>query len=453
MDIAGLKKKLGEQGVEYFFGAYVDGLGVPKSKCVPLAHLEDAFEGSELYTVGALESMGPLGPNEDECAGMPDLDTTVVLPWDRRYALAFADLAFKGQPYSHCSRTVLKQQLAAAAEMGFAVNMGVEPEVYILREDEEGAWRPFVGEDELNLPTRGYDIETTMLADRFLAPMVGYMNELGWDVYSFDHEGGDGQYEFDFSYCDMLGMCDRMILFRLMSKHVARELGCIATYMPKPWSSAFGSGAHMNVSLADLKTGKNAFQAANGGAAVGAHGYTQTAYHFTAGVMKHCEAIMAVACPTVNSYKRLNPRGLMNEMSWAPVYRAYGHNNRTLALRLPVNRKCLELRIADSATNFYLSSALMLAAGLDGIRDGLEAGDPVEIDTYSMPEEDLAARGIHRLPRTLGSAIDAFAESELAKATLGPEFHDSFTKYKRAEWDEYCLVVGDWEKERYLHMI
>ena len=453
MDDKGLVESLSKQGVEYFFGAYVDGLGIPKSKCVPLTHLEDALKGSELYTVGALEAMGPLGPNEDECAGIPDIESTVILPWDRRYALAFADLEFKGEPYSHCSRTVLKRQLAAAAKLGLAVNMGVEPEVYILRRDDAGEWRPFVGEDELNVPTRGYDLETTMLADGFLAPMIRYMNDLGWDVYSFDHEGGDGQYEFDFDYCDMLGMCDRMILFRLMSKLVARELDCIASHMPKPWSSAFGSGAHMNVSLADIETGKNVFDAANGREARGEHGYTADTYHFTAGVLKHCETIMAVACPTVNSYKRLNPRGLMNEMSWAPVYRAYGHNNRTLALRLPVNRKCLELRIADSATNFYLCSALMLAAGLEGIRDKVDPGEPVEIDTYSLEEEELAERGIHRLPRTLGTSIDAFAESDLAKATFGEEFHDSYTKYKRAEWDEYCLVVGEWEKERYLHMI
>ncbi len=452
MDIAAVKAELASQGVEYFFGAYVDGLGVPKSKCVPLEHLGDALEGSELYTVGALEAMGPLGPNEDECAGIPDFETAVVLPWDKRYALAFADLTFKGEPYSHCSRTVLRRQVAAAADMGLTANMGVEPEVYVLRRDDDGDWRPFVAEDERNLPTRGYDIETTMLADSFLSPMLGHMKELGWDVYSFDHEGGDGQYEFDFDYCDMLGMCDRMVLFRLMSKHVARELGCIATYMPKPWSSAFGSGAHMNVSLADAKTGENVFDARSGGEARGEHGYTELAYHFTAGVLKHAEAIMAAACPTVNSYKRLNPRGLMNEMSWAPVYRAYGHNNRTLALRLPVNRKCVELRIADSATNFYLSSALMLAAGLEGIRDKLEPGGPVELDTYSMEESELAEQGIHRLPRTLGHSVDAFAASDLARDTFGAEFHDSFVKYKRAEWEEFCLVVGEWEKERYLHL-
>ncbi len=446
-----LKRSLQAAGVRYFFGAYVDGLGVPKSKCVPIEHLSDALRGSELYTVGALELMGPLGPNEDECVGRPDLASTTVLPWDRRYAVAFADLEFKGRPYSHCSRTVLKRQAAAAADMGFKVNMGVEPEVYVLRR-VDGEWRPFVSEDVVNRPTRGYDLETTILADKFLEPMVGYINGLGWDVYSFDHEGGDGQYEFDFGYTDVLAMCDRMVLFRLMAKHVARELGCIASFMPKPWSHAFGSGAHLNISLAALKTGANAFEPAAGQEGRGGRGYDDIAYHFTAGVLRHATAINAVVCPTINSYKRLNPRGQMNEMSWAPVYQAYGHNNRTLMCRLPMNRRCLELRNADSAVNFYLGAAFAVAAGLEGVRQRLDPGEPVEFNTYDVSEDELESRGIRRLPRTLGQAIEAFAEDELAKAVFGPEFHASYAAYKRAEWQEYCLTVGEWERERYLQL-
>jgi glutamine synthetase len=448
---AELQEKLTSQGVQYFFGAYVDGLGVPKSKAVPIDCLDKAAAGSELYTVGALEAMGPLGPNEDECVALPDLATTTVLPWDRRYAVAFADLHFAGQPYSHCSRNVLKRQLEAAAAMGFQVNMGVEPEVYVLRQ-ANGEWRPFVAEDERNRPTRGYDIETTMLADSFLEPMVKYINELGWGVYSFDHEGGAGQYEFDFGYCDALAMADRMVLFRLMAKHVARSIGCIATFMPKPWSGSFGSGAHFNISLASTKTSKNLFEAESAANSRDGRGYAELAYHFTAGVLRHAEAISAVVCPTINSYKRLNPRGHMNEMSWAPVYRAYGQNNRTLMCRLPMNRRCLELRNADSAVNFYLGAAITIAAGLDGVRQKMDPGPSVDFNTYDLPEEELEARGIHRLPRTLGQAIEAFATSDLAKETFGAKFHESFAKYKRAEWQEYCLVVGEWERERYLHL-
>jgi glutamine synthetase len=450
--LADIRRQLTDAGVKYVFGAYVDAHGVPKSKCVPLEHLESMAGGSELYTVGALEGMGELGPNEDECEGHPDLSAVRVLPWDRRFALAPADLVFHGEPYSHDSRHVLKRQLALAGELGYTFNVGIEPEVYVLRE-VDAEWRPWVREDLYHGPTRGYDIETTMLADPFLEPMVHYMTELGWEVYSFDHEGGHGQYEFEFRYTDALEMADRMVLFRLMAKHVARTLGCIATFMPKPFDENFGSGAHVNMSLADIETGENCFEAGpTEDSSNGYRGYSRLAYQFTAGVLRHARAITAVACPTVNSYKRLLPVGHMDHITWAPVYQAYGHNNRTLMCRLPVNRRCTELRIADSASNFYLVMGLTLAAGLQGIREELDPGEPVNVDTYSVPDVELAKRGVHRLPRNLGEAIEAFEQDELACETFGEEFHASYVKLKRSEWEAYSTVVSEWERTHYLHL-
>jgi glutamine synthetase len=447
-----LLASLREQGVRYLFGAYVDAHGVPTSKCVPIDFLFNLAGGSELYTVGALEGMGVLGPNEDECSGIPDLDRMVVLPWDRRYAVAPADLEFHGAPYTHDSRAVMKRQLAAAAELGYTFNTGVEPEVYVLR-DVDGDWQPWVPEDMYNLPTRGYDLETTMLADAFLEPMVEHMTALGWEVYSFDHEGGDGQYEFEFVHTDALEMADRMVVFRLMAKHVARTLGCISTFMPKPFDHNFGSGAHVNMSLADLETGENRFEAGPADSAANGHrAYSELAHQFTAGVLRHARAITAVACPTVNSYKRLLPVGRMDHITWAPVYQAYGHNNRTLMCRLPMNRRCTELRTADSAANFYLVMGLALAAGLEGVRERLDPGEPVNVDTYTVGDDELARRGVHRLPRNLGEAIDAFEADELARATFGDEFHASFVKLKRSEWDAYSTVISEWEREQYLHL-
>jgi glutamine synthetase len=441
-----VRDRLTDEGVRYLFGAYVDMHGVPKSKCVPVRHMSSMFEGSELYTVGALEGMGELGPNEDECQGFPDLSALTVLPWDRRYAVAPANLTFHGQPYLHDTRHLLQVQLAQLAELGLTCNMGIEPEVYVLRQGEDGTYRPWVAEDGLNLPTRGYDLETTILADRFLEPMVDYMGELGWDVYSFDHEGGDGQYEFEFRYTDALGMADRMVLFRLLAKHVARTLGCMATFMPKPFSDNFGSGAHMNISLADLDSGENRFEEDGG-----PHGYSKLARQFTAGMLEHGEAITAIVCPTVNSYKRLTPVGHMNSISWAPVYRAYGHNNRTLMCRLPTNRHCVELRTADSACNFYLATAVAIGAGLDGIRRELDPGEPINADTYGIADSELAAGGVHRLPATLGQAVDSLERDEVVRAVMGPELHDTFVAYKRREWDEFNTVVSNWEIDEYLH--
>lgn len=450
-----VRKRLAEEGVRYVFGAYVDIHGIPKAKCVPIEHFEDMAAGSELYTVGALEGMGDLGPNEDECVGVPDIDAVTVLPWDRRYAVAPANLFLHDEPYSHDFRRLLQRQVDAAAEMGFVCNLGVEPELYVLKPDGDD-FVPWIDEDTRRGTTRGYDIENTMLADRFLEPMVQYMNSLGWDVYSFDHEGGDGQYEFDFRYSDALTMADRMTLFRLMAKHVARSLGCIASFMPKPTSTAYGSGFHLNVSLADKATGKNVFERRADGASNDRVpvevGYEDVAYQFTAGLLEHADALTAVLAPTVNSYKRLLPRGMMNEISWAPVYRAYGYNNRTLMLRLPVNRRCVEIRVADSAANIYLGTALALAAGLDGIRRQLKAGDPVNTDTYSASEDELRAAGVHRLPTTLGEAVAEFEASEFAREVLGSEVHATFAGLKEAEWLTYNTVVTDWEREQYLHL-
>jgi glutamine synthetase len=446
-----LREKLRQEGVKYFFGAYVDIHGVPKSKCVPIEHLEAALSGSELYTVGALEGMGDLGPNEDECAGIPDLSNITVLPWDRRYAVAPADLVLHGEPYSHDSRYVLRRQMEMAQDLGYGLNMGVEPEVYVLRESDDGTIVPFVAEDALNAPTRGYDLETTMLADAFLAPMVGYINELGWDVYSFDHEGGDGQYEFDFGYTDALHMADRMLIFRLMAKHAARSIGCFASFMPKPFVDSFASGGHLNLSLAD-ESGENAFAARDGNGSARDPGYTDLAYQFTAGVLRHADAITALACPTVNSYKRLLPHGFMREITWAPVYAAYGENNRTLMCRLPVNRRALELRTADSGCNFYLVTALTLAAGLEGIREELDPGDPVNTDTYKLMEDPDRRDSLQRLPRTLGEAVDALEVDELAHDVLGSEFHRTFVDYKRGEWETYNTIVTEWEREQYLRL-
>jgi glutamine synthetase len=453
--ISELKRDLAASGVRYVFGAYTDVHGVPKSKCVPIEHLADAAAGSELYTVGALEGMGELGPHEDECVAIPDLDAVTVLPWDRRYAVAPANLYFHSEPYSHDFRRVLQNQIADAAAAGFRMNMGVEPEVYVLRDTDDGVV-PWVPEDMANPPTRGYDLETTVLADGFLEPMVGYMNELGWDVYSFDHEGGDGQYEFDFGYTDALQMADRMLIFRLMAKHVARTLGCFASFMPKPFQTGFGSGAHLNVSLADVSTGRNLFDGGASGRSLSEvpHdvAYGKTAYLFTGGVLEHADALMAVLSPTVNSYKRLMPRGLMQEISWAPVFQAWGYNNRTLMCRLPMNRRCLEVRTADSAVNFYLAAAVVLAAGLDGIRREIKPGEPVNVDTYKVSEKDLAAQGVHRLPWTLGEAIAAFERSDFLRDVLGSDLHASYAEYKRAEWQEYNTVVTEWEQARYLKL-
>jgi len=440
---ADLSKTLSEKGVRYVFGYYVDIHGVPKSKCVPVSSLESMAAGSELYTVGALEGMGELGPHEDECQGFPDLDRLVVLPWDRQVALAPSTLKLDNDLYPQDSRNVLLQQVERAAEMGYVANVGIEPEFYVVRPTETG-WEPIVPSDQLNQPTRGYDLEATILAKDFLDPMAQYMAELDWGLYSFDHEGGDGQYEFNFNYADALTMADRMVLFRLMAKHCARTLGCIATFMPKPFQDDFGSAAHINISLADTVSGRNVFAATEGA------GYSDVSRHFTAGVLAHGDAITAVTCPTVNSYKRFTSKGFMDEISWAPIYRAWGNNNRTLMCRLPVNRHCLEVRTADAAVNYYLGIAMVLAAGLDGIEKKLDPGEPLNVDTYKLDPAELRDMA---LPTTFERSLASFDSDDLAQRTFGKDFHRTYFEYMSNECREYQSVVTDWETRAYLQRI
>ena len=443
--IEALRDDLLNRGVKYVFGFYVDVHGVPKSKCVPVQSLLQMAEGSELYTVGALEGMGDLGPHEDECAGMPDFDRLMVLPWQPEIAVVPTSLHLHGRPYEQESRNFLARQMEEAAALGFVPNVGIEPELYVVRLTDHG-WEPLVPEDRLNSPTRGYDLEATVMAGPFLDPMVDYMNQLGWGIYSFDHEGGDGQYEFNFDYADALTMADRMVVFRLMAKHVARQLGCIATFMAKPFQDDFGSASHVNISLADKETGRNVFAASDGS-------YSDISRQFVAGVLRHSGAICAVTSPTVNSYKRFTSKGFMDEISWAPIYRAWGENNRTLMCRMPVNRHCLEVRSADASVNYHLGIGLILAAGLEGVRDRLDPGEPLNADAYQLTPADLTRLGYSELPKSLDAALDEFEADGLAQEVMGKEFHQTYLDHKRAEAREYAAVVTDWETSSYLQRL
>lgn len=440
-----VREDLIARGVKYVFGFYVDIHGVPKSKCVPVEFLPSMAAGSELYTVGALEGMGDLGPHEDECAGIPELENAVVLPWNPQFAMIPTRLHLNGKPYPMESRNFLIEQASKAADMGFIANVGIEPEFYVIR-NVDGQWLPLITDDQLNIPTRGYDLEATIQAEPFLGPVAGYMQELGWGLYSFDHEGGDGQYEFNFHYTDAVTMADRMVLFRLMAKHCARQVGCIATFMPKPFQDDFGSASHINISLADPATGQNLFEGTDGA-------YSELSRHFVAGVLEHAGAIMAVTSPLVNSYKRFTSKGYMDEISWAPIYRAWGENNRTLMCRMPVNRHCLEVRTADASVNYHLGIGLVLAAGLDGIARKLDPGAPMNIDLYKASEEQIANAGDIRLPTTLADALNALEADDWARDVMGEEFHMTYIDYKRREVAEFNSVVTNWEIDKYLQQL
>jgi glutamine synthetase len=445
-DHIALARRLADEGVKYAAGGWIDVNGRSKSKIVPIDHLPQLLAGSERYTPRGMGDLGRMNPFEDEVVAMPDVGTLCVLPWDRRFVWMAADMSYGGrEPFALCPRSTLKRQVERAARQGLVANLGVETEFYVFQPvtDETDPLVPMAVSGRQK-PTPAYDLESTLDAMGYLEPMVDAMTELGFGIYSFDHEGGNGQFEFDFDYGPALQTADRISLFRLMARQIAKQCGLMATFMPKPVTGGWGSGHHYNMSLEDAESGENLFRDADDPTG---NGWSKTAYSFVAGILRHAPALAAVATPTVNSYKRLAPRLADGSISWAPTFASYGHNNRSCMLRMPANRPAVENRGVDSAANTYLAFALMLAAGLEGIELGLDPGDPVEGATYDWAAD---RDGATRLPRTLLESVDAFVADPLVHEVFAPQFVSEYADMKRAEWDSFHAEVTAWERRRYL---
>ncbi|MEM9146201.1 MAG: type III glutamate--ammonia ligase [Pseudomonadota bacterium] len=451
-DHTALQTSLEQKGVTTCIASYVDMHGVSKSKFVPIAHLPQMMEGSEMFTGAALDGV-PQEINDEEVACMPDPASCSILPVRPELAYFSCDLWCEGKPFEACSRTILGRQVARGAEMGYTMNLGMEAEFFVFRdgflEDPDGVSgqgrpRPLSFLPHLDKPA--YDTTRLLHNIDWLSELVEAMNTLGWDVYSFDHEDGIGQVEIDFAYADVRTMADRYVLLRLMANMIAQQHGAYACFMPKPFGDRTGSGAHFNMSLAG-PDGANLFKSSEDPRGCG---LSTLGYQFLAGVLRHLPAIMATVAPSVNSYKRLVKQGSMSGFTWAPVFACYGNNNRTNAMRIPKGGGRVELRAADSACNPYLGAAMCLAAGLEGIAEGLDPGNPNTDNMYLVSDEERMARGIAMLPRTLDEAVRAFKADPLSKAVFGKAMFDAWVEYKEQEWLSYLNHVSDWEMSRYL---
>ena len=448
-ELSTIQKDLAARGVKYCIGAYADIHGVPKGKVVPIAHFADFARGSELYTGYALDGLGQ-SPNDDEIASLPDLDRGVQLPWQPEIMWYPADNTFHCEPYPISTRVAFKKQLAAAAEMGFGFNLGIECEVYFLKLGERGELLVPNADDDLL--KSAYDVKRFLDSLPLVDRIATTINELGWDLYSFDHEDGNGQFEFDFKYADGLTMADRYIFFRYLAKKYAADEGLLATFMPKPFADKTGNGAHFNMSLSDAQTGANLFKTEPGEPDKYGLGLTPLGYSFIAGILRHGRALCAAFAPTVNSYKRLIRKGAMGYYSWAPVFNSFGTNNRTNSVRVPMGGGRCESRNADSSCNPYLAGALVLAAGLEGVREGLDPGAPQTENLYEFTDAELAAKGVQPLPKTLAEAVEAFAADPFIEQILGAELKREFVTYKSAEWEEYHQSISAWEIQRYARL-
>ncbi|WP_234406179.1 hypothetical protein [Methylobacillus glycogenes] len=277
----------------------------------------------------------------------------------------------------------------------------------------------------------------------FLERLTESLIAAGLDVYQIDHEDANGQFEINYTYADCLKSADDYILFKMAASHIANELGMTCSFMPKPFGNRPGNGMHMHMSIGDGE--KSLF---HDDSDTTGHGLSPLAYHFLAGILHHAPALCALAAPTVNSYKRLVVSQSLTGSTWAPAYISYGNNNRSTMVRIPYGR--LELRLPDGSCNPYLTTAAVIAAGLDGVERKLDPGAGHASNLFDLSLAEMKAQGIGILPQNLNESLDKLEANQVLRDALGHALTDEFIKLKRAEWIDYQRHVSDWEINRYV---
>ena len=454
--IPAVRKRLEKAGVKYLLCCWIDLLGVPKTKPVPMWDFDELCLGKgPQFAVHSISFVPELGPADPDQITIPDLDAVYICPWDSTQAWIFADLYWQGKPYNLCPRSALKRQVAAADKAGFRPMAGVEPEFMVLRYDEDG--RPVKAFDNDPVlpsgkkPRRqawGYDVEASIDSMGFLGELIDILGELKWDLHDVVCEGAYSQFELDFGYTDVVEMADRLVFLRVLLKEVAKKHDMFVTYMPKPTLGDWRSGAHINFSIQNKKTGKNIFGDSK-------KGWSKEAYNAVGGLLQHGGSLAAITCSTVNSYKGLVARvpGFVGGVyTWAPTHVTYGPNNRSAMLRLPQNRYCIENRATDMCMNPYLAMACTTAATVKGIQEKIDPGPELGRDLYVMTPEEFEKAGVQALPRSLDEATKLLRSDDFFRDVLGEQMHNSFCAYKEDEWERYSVYISDWEIEEYLRL-
>ncbi|WP_232226962.1 MULTISPECIES: type I glutamate--ammonia ligase [Marinilactibacillus] len=438
-----IKEQVKEKNVRFLRLMFTDILGIIKNVEVPITQLDKVLDGEMMFDGSSIE--GFVRIQESDMYLKPDFNTWLVFSWETdsskkgKVARLICDIVNPdGTPFTGDPRTNLKRVLKEAEELGFTdFNLGPEPEFFLFKLNEN---------DEVteNLNDNGgyFDLAPNDLAENCRRDIVLELEDLGFEIEASHHEVAPGQHEIDWKYANAVEACDNIQTFKLIVKTVARKYGLHATFMAKPIFGINGSGMHCNMSL--FNENGNAFFDEKGPLQL-----SETAYKFLAGLMDHAPAFTAITNPTVNSYKRLVPG------YEAPVYIAWSGRNRTPMIRVPESRGMstrLEVRSVDPMTNPYLALAVMLKAGLDGIKRDLKATEPTTDNIYEMDAAELDSLGINSLPGNLLEAVESLKKDDTIIEALGEHIFKNFVATKTLEWDQYKATVSQWEKEQYLHL-
>lgn len=427
-------------GTKFVRLQFVDIHGTPKNMAIPLVkpdQIEDIIKDGLLFDGSSVEGFADI--NASDLILKPDPDTFSSLPWrpeEQGVCRFICDIYWpEGKPYEGDPRYMLKRALEKAEKAGYEYNVGPEPEFFIMDQDEEGNLIPHDNGAYFDVEPvdQGTDIRRQLVMD---------LEALNFDVEVSHHEVAPGQHEIDFKFDHALKTADAVITFKQAIKAIVDNMGYLVTFMPKPFFGENGSGMHCHQSL--FKNGKNVFYDPDTPTQL-----SEEAMHFMGGLLAHSPALTAVCAPTINSYKRLVPG------YEAPVYVAYGLKNRSTLVRIPASRgngTRVELRMPDPSCNPYLAFAAMLEAGLDGMKNKIDPGEPTEIDVFAKSIEELAEMGISTLPSSLWEAYHALEKDDVVKSTLGDHIYTQFRDIKKKEWDDYRIQVFDYELDKYLYI-
>ncbi len=433
-------------GVEFLFAMFVDMDGKPCAKLVPASALEGLLADGAGFAGFAAGPMGQV-PSSPDILAMPDIGSYLPAPWRPGLGIIQCDPYVLGEPWPFAPRVILRRQIERLGEAGYALKAGAEAEYFLVRRSQGGGIEVADPQDQAKAPC--YDARALTRMYDHLTTASRHMNTLGWTNYANDHEDANGQFEQNFRFADPLTTADRVIVFRYMVHALAAEAGMLATFMPKPFTHLTGNGLHMHLSLWDEQDNE-LFADADDGRGLG---MSTLGYNFIAGLLEHAEALCAVACPTVNSFKRLSSAAPDSGAAWSPSYVTYGGNDRTHMLRIPDPGR-VEDRCIDGSANPYLALSALIAAGLDGVERDLDPGDPCELDLLKLGQQEAADLGLRTMPMTLWHALEVLERDDVLREGLGktPEgdYVDYFVSTKRAEVRAAHAEVTPWEIDRYL---
>ncbi|HEX6058401.1 MAG TPA: type I glutamate--ammonia ligase [Gemmatimonadaceae bacterium] len=416
---------------------FTDILGINKNVEIPASQFEKALAGDIMFDGSSIE--GFVRIEESDMLLAPDFETFQLFPWgepERRVARLICDINTPdGRPFPGDPRGALKRAIARAAGMGFTMNAGMEAEFFLFKTGPDG---------QATTSTHDvgsyFDLTPVDLGEDARRAIVDVLEQMGFEVEAAHHEVAHGQHEIDFRYADALTTADNIATFRFAVRHIARQFGMHASFMPKPIYGQNGSGMHTHQSL--FRGAENAFWDASAPWEL-----SQTALHYIGGLLKHARAFCAVTNPLVNSYKRLVPG------YEAPVNVAWSMRNRSPLLRIPERRGAgtrIENRMPDPAANPYLALCVQLAAGLDGIETQADSREPVDTNIWEMSHRERRRLRIDDLPYDLNEACEELEKSAVIRDALGEHLARHYLEAKRQEWREYITQVSQWELDRYL---